>query len=199
MTTDLLDIPLFPLHTVLYPGGRLPLRIFEQRYLDMAKACFKQASAFGICLILHGREAGEAAIPEEVGTMARIVDWDMPQLGVLNIVAQGEERFRIIDYQAGRSGLLRAKVQSLAANPPRPIPEEFSALVTVLKSFFSEMGKVAPPVPHHFDDAAWLGYRLSELLPIYREEKQRSLELEDSIERLALIKRFLLRKGLLST
>jgi Lon protease-like protein len=199
VTADLQEIPLFPLHTVLYPGGRLPLRIFEQRYLDMAKACFKQTSAFGICLILHGREAGEPAIPEEVGTVARIVDWDMPHLGVLNIVAQGEERFRIVDYQTERSGLLRAKVQQLVANPPCAVPGEFAVLAKVLKSFFDEMGEAAPPMPHYFEDAAWLGYRLSELLPIYREEKQRSLEIEDSLERLALIKRFLLRKGLLST
>ena len=198
MSNQLLEIPLFPLHTVLYPGGRLPLRIFEQRYLDMAKSCFKQESPFGVCLILHGREAGEPAIPEEVGTLARIAEWDMPQLGVLNVVAQGEERFRIVDYRTERTGLLKAEVRLLPADPPVAVPGEHMELVPLLKSFFAEMGETAPPLPHHFDSAAWLGYRYSELLPLYREEKQRSLELESSLDRLNLIRRFLVRKGLLT-
>lgn len=198
MSGQLIEIPLFPLHAVLYPGGRLPLRIFEQRYLDMAKFCFRHESPFGICLILHGREAGEPAIPEEVGTLARIIEWDMPQLGVLNIVAQGEERFRVTDYRTNNSGLLQAKVALLPANTPIDVPEAYAALVPLLKSFFVEMGENAPPTPHHFDNADWLGYRFSELLPLYREEKQRALEMEDSLARLELVRRFLVRKGLLA-
>ena len=197
MTNDPMSIPLFPLHAVLYPGGRLPLRIFEQRYMDMAKVCLKEDSAFGICLILHGREAGEPAIPEEIGTLARIVEWDMPQLGMLQVVVRGEERFRVIDYQAERSGLLRAVIEAVPENPSLTVPDEFTPLVPLLRSFFVEMGQHAPPLPHHFDDAAWLGYRFSELLPFYREEKQRLLEYQDSIERLNAVRRYLVRKGLL--
>src|SRR6185503_19497144 len=76
------DIPLFPLNTVLFPGGRLPLRIFEQRYMDMAKACLRERTPFGVCLIREGREVGTPAIPADIGTLARIAAWDMPQLGL---------------------------------------------------------------------------------------------------------------------
>ena len=82
---------------MLFPGGRLPLRLFEQRYLGMASQCLKQGAPFGVCLIRDGREVGEPAMPAEVGTLARIVEWDMPQLGVLQVVAHGEGRFRILE------------------------------------------------------------------------------------------------------
>src|SRR5262245_4738255 len=84
------DLPLFPLNTVLFPGGRLPLRIFEQRYMDMAKACLKDSSPFGVCMIREGLEVGDPAVPADVGTLARITNWDMPQLGMLHVVALGE-------------------------------------------------------------------------------------------------------------
>src|SRR5207342_2174718 len=83
------DLPLFPLNTVLFPGGRLPLRIFEQRYMDMAKACLKDSSPFGVCLIREGTEVGDPAVPAEVGTLAKLTTWDMPQLGVLHVLALG--------------------------------------------------------------------------------------------------------------
>ena len=193
MTREPTTIPLFPLHAVLYPGGRLPLRIFEQRYMDMAKVCLKDESAFGICLILHGKEAGQPAVPEEIGTLARIVEWDMPQLGVLNVTVQGEERFRIVDYQAERSGLLRATVDMIAPEPAHGMPDEYTILVPALRALFAEMGQEAPPLPHRFDDAAWVGFRFSELLPFYREDKQRLLEMADSLERLEMVRRFLQR------
>lgn len=194
---DLAVLPLFPLHAVLYPGGRLPLRIFEQRYMDMAKDCLKRETGFGICLILHGREAGEPAIPEEVGTLARIVEWDMQQLGVLQVVVQGSQRFKLLDYHAERSGLLRASVKMLPDDPPQAVPAEHEPLIPVLRAFFKEMGDQAPPEPHDFDDAAWVGFRFAELLPFYRDEKQRLLEMTGSVERLAAIRRFLQNKGLL--
>src|SRR3954471_18486567 len=110
------DVPLFPLNTVLFPGGRLPLRIFEQRYMDMAKACLKDNSPFGVCLIVDGKEVGEPAIPADVGTLARIATWDMPQLGVLEVVAVGSQRFRIKEQRAGSNGLVRGDVELLNAD-----------------------------------------------------------------------------------
>ena len=105
------DLPLFPLQTVLFPGGRLPLRIFEQRYMDMAKECLRENLPFGVCLIREGREVGEPALPEDVGCTARIVEWDMPQLGVLQVVTRGERRFRIRSHRVQTDGLapLRAR------------------------------------------------------------------------------------------
>ena len=83
------EIPIFPLGTVLFPGGLLPLRLFEQRYLEMAKTCLRDAAPFGVCLIREGAEVGAPATPEPVGCLARIAHWDMQQLGLLQIVAQG--------------------------------------------------------------------------------------------------------------
>jgi hypothetical protein len=109
---------------VLYPGGRLPLRIFEQRYLEMAKACLKHDAPFGVCLILEGAEvldkAARPAKPCLVGTLAKITDWDMPQLGLLQIVARGERRFRILRQRAQADGLLRASVELLPQDAESP-------------------------------------------------------------------------------
>ena len=93
MTDSLRDVPLFPLNTVLFPGGLLPLRLFEQRYLEMAKGCLRDGTPFGVCLIREGAEVGTPATHEDVGCLARIVQWDMQQLGLLQLVAQGAERF----------------------------------------------------------------------------------------------------------
>jgi Lon protease-like protein len=98
---------------VLFPGGRLPLRIFETRYMDMAKTCLRDGAPFGVCLIRAGAEVGAPATPFEVGTLAKIVEWDMAQLGLLQIVAQGGARFRILERRTQADGLQRAKVELL--------------------------------------------------------------------------------------
>jgi hypothetical protein len=107
---------------VLFPGGHLPLRIFEARYMDMARTCLKDNSPFGVCLILEGREVGAPAVPAAVGTLARIERWDMAQLGVLEIVALGAERFRIVERRVEKSGLARARVELLAAEAEPSAP-----------------------------------------------------------------------------
>lgn len=98
---------------MLFPGGSLPLRIFETRYMDMAKACLRDGAPFGICLIREGREVGAPATPFEVGTLATIESWDMQQLGLLHIVARGGQRFRVVNHRAQPDGLLRATVELL--------------------------------------------------------------------------------------
>jgi uncharacterized protein len=98
---------------VLFPGGSLPLRIFETRYMDMAKACLRDGAPFGVCLIREGREVGAPATPFDVGTLATIESWDMQQLGMLQIVARGGQRFRIHERRAQPDGLLRATVELL--------------------------------------------------------------------------------------
>ena len=122
-------IPLFPLQSVLFPGGRLPLRIFEQRYMDMAKLCLKESTSFGICLIAEGEEVASAgkkpAAPHRVGTLAHIADWDMQQLGVLDIIAQGGERFRLLRHWVEDSGLQKGERklrQSLVVQGPERRP-----------------------------------------------------------------------------
>ena len=111
------DLALFPLGAVLFPGGRLPLRIFEARYMDMAKACLRDGVPFGVCLIREGTEVGAPATPFEVGTLARISEWDMQQLGLLQIVATGGARFRILERRTQPDGLQRARVELLAEEP----------------------------------------------------------------------------------
>ena len=122
-SVETLRIPLFPLNTVLFPGGLQPLKIFEQRYLDMAAACMKDNSPFGICLIDKGGEVGRAAVPHGVGTLATITNWEMEQLGILMITAQGGRRFRIIETQVGDGHLLEGTVELLAEAGPTPLPQ----------------------------------------------------------------------------
>ena len=105
------ELPLFPLKTVLFPGGLLPLRIFEQRYMEMAKACLRDGAPFGVCLIREGREVGSPAVPEDVGCIARIADCDMEELGILKVTAEGLERFRIVSTEVARSGLIVGEVE----------------------------------------------------------------------------------------
>src|SRR5262245_12319732 len=113
-----LEIPLFPLNAVLFPGGLLPLRIFEQRYMDMVKVCLKEEKPLGICLLAEGQEVGDAATPHNVGTVATIAEWDMLQLGVLSIKARGGQRFRILERRSEASGLQYATVELVAAERP---------------------------------------------------------------------------------
>jgi uncharacterized protein len=197
-------IPLFPLQSVLFPGGRLPLRIFEQRYMDMAKVSLKESTSFGICLIAKGEEVARAgatpATPHRVGTLAHIADWDMQQLGVLDIIAQGGERFRLLRHWTEDSGLLRGEIELIAAAPVLPVPGAYARLVPLLRAIVDEMAagaSRAPAVPHRFFDAGWLGMRYAEVLPIPGAAKQKLLEMDDSIDRLEIIYRFLESKGLL--
>ena len=197
-------ISLFPLQSVLFPGGRLPLRIFEQRYMDMAKVCLKESASFGICLIARGEEVARAghkpAEPHAVGTLAHIADWDMPQLGVLNIVAEGGERFRLRRHWVEDSGLIKGEAELIAAPAALPVPVAYARLVPLLRAIVEDMAEGAPTVPalpHRYFDAGWLGMRYAEVLPIPMAARQKLLELEDSIDRLEIIYRFLEGKGLL--
>lgn len=196
MNADL-ELPLFPLNTVLFPGGALPLKIFEQRYLDMAKDCLKRGEPFGVCLIAAGSEVGQPATPHPVGTLAHIASWDMAQLGVLQVVATGSQRFRILSQTAGPSGLLRAAVALMPPEPVEKIPASCARLIPLLRAVVADLGERAPPAPHRFFDASWVGYRWCEVLPIPLVARQKLLELEDSISRLEIIARYLAQKGLL--
>ena len=197
-------VPLFPLQSVLFPYGRLPLRIFEQRYMDMTKVCLKESSPFGVCLIAQGDEVARkgkpAAEPHAVGTLATIADWDMPQLGVLNISAEGGCRFRITRQWTEPSGLLRAEVVEIPNPPVIPIPGDYARLVPLLRVIIAELsdsGGNSPAQPHRYFDAGWVGMRYAEVLPIPPVARQRLLEVEDSLDRLEIIYRLLESKGML--
>jgi len=180
------DLPLFPLNTVLFPGGRLPLRIFEQRYLEMAKACLRDHAPFGVCLIREGREVGTPAIPADVGTLARIAAWDMPQLGVLQVTALGEQRFRILERRVQADGLTRADIQLFEEEVDAAIPADCAACVKLLRQVIEQQAGLIEP-PHQLESASWVSSRLTELLPLPLPAKQELLELDSArirIERL---------------
>ena len=168
---------------MLFPGGRLPLRIFEQRYMDMAKICLRDNSPFGVCAIREGAEVGAPAVPAEVGCVARIGEWDMPQLGLLQVVAHGESLFRILERRTEPNGLQRAQVEPLAEDEDAAVPAHCSACVRLLERVIEQhAGLLAPP--HRLQSAAWVSARLAELLPLPLAAKQELLELADAAARL---------------
>lgn len=176
--------PLFPLHTVLFPGGPLSLRVFEARYLDMVSDCLKRGVPFGVCLIREGHEVGRPATTHEVGTLARIADWHTGPDGLLGIVAHGTERFRITSNEIGASGLATAEVEPLAEGPVRPVPARCRALVSLLERIFPAADPLYRGVTERFGDARWVAWRLAELLPLRPAQKQYFLQVDDPVQRL---------------
>jgi hypothetical protein len=195
---DTLPLPLFPLNTVLFPGGRLPLRIFETRYMDMVSRAMREGSGFGVCLIAAGGEVGEAAVPRLVGTEARIETWDMPQPGLLHIGVRGGRRFAVVDHEVEAGGLLIGRVRWLEEPPATPVPAAQAELAALLRRIAADHPEALPP-PHRFDDAAWLGARFAEVLPIPLDARQALLELTDWTSRLEIIQRFLRQRGVLGS
>lgn len=186
---------IFPLGTVLFPGGALPLRIFEQRYIEMTKVCLRESQPFGVCLIREGAEVGTPAVPERTGCLASIESWEMPQLGVFHLRARGGERFRLLETETAANGLISGVVERIGPDAPAPVDE---ACRNLLETLIERLGEDRFPSPIALDDAAWVGYRLAEILPLTAQAKQRLLELEDSAERLAHLRGLLLERGLLA-
>jgi len=194
-------LPLFPLRTVLFPGGLLPLKVFETRYVDMVKTCLADEAPFGVCLITQGHEVAQpdAGPPRfaSVGTLARIVDWDMPQLGILHIVTMGESRFEVRDQRVEGSNLIVAEVAPIAAEPTLPLPTGHEPLARLLELIAARLGPENFPTERRYDDASWVGYRLAELLPLPLTVKQSMLEINDPGVRLAVLHQFLQQQGVL--
>lgn len=184
-------LPLFPLNTVVFPGGRLPLRIFEQRYLDMVKQAIADHTPFGICAIREGAETGAPAVPCAVGTRVQVTDWDMPQPGILHIETQAAERFVIRSSRTEASGLLVGTVDDVSPEPAVAIPNELELAIEILRHIVDEYGDANFPAPHDFGNAVWVGYRLSEVLPLKLSVKQNLLEMNDSVMRLRILTEFL--------
>lgn len=179
-----LRIPLFPLHTVLFPGGPLALRIFEARYLDMISRVMKEESRFGVCLINEGEEVGEAAHPHAIGTLGRISYFNRRSDGLLGVTVQGEQRFRILDVEEQPDRLLIADVELLPQVKPVPLPEKYQSLTQLLASIIEQLDYPHRNMVCRYDDAEWVGARLAELMPISLEQKQFLLALDDAIDRL---------------
>lgn len=188
-----LEIPLFPLQTVLFPGGPLPLRIFEPRYVDMISRCLKSGIGFGVLLIQSGEETGPAST-HDLGTVATIVDWDQLNDGTLGVVVLGGARFLLRSARRQDDGLRLGVVELLEPEPVAPLPERFHDMARLLEGVFEDLGPHYRHVTPDFGDAGWVGCRLAELLPIELAQKQHCLELFDPIRRLEFLEPLL--KGL---
>lgn len=177
-------VPLFLLHSVLFPGASLPLKVFEARYLDMVSDCLKREQPFGVCLIQSGKEVGEAGEPHAVGTLAHIEKWEMPTPGILHILVRGGERFAIRSSETQRQ-LVSAEVDLWGPEPAREIPARYASLVEFLQEVQAQEPALSSET--RFDDASWVGLRLAELLPVENAIKQEWLAERDPVARLASI------------
>ena len=181
----LAELPLFPLGTVLLPGGQLSLRIFEPRYLDLVKRCGRSGEGFGICLILDGREAGEPAIPATHGTEAAIVDFSLTDDGLLGLTVEGRRRFRVERTRVRDDGLVLGDVQWLEEPPQQPLRDEHALLSVLLARILDKAG-----IEHEgigkglLADATWVGWRLADWLPLAPTERLALLQEPDPHARL---------------
>jgi hypothetical protein len=187
----MIEIPLFPLRTVLYPAGLLPLKIFEQRYLDMTKNSIRDSSPFGVCLIREGAEVGAPATPQAIGCSARILEWDMPHLGVFHLLCQGESVFRVVEHWVAKNGLLWGRVEPREPELDVALPPEHAHLAELLRKIIDKVGADRFPAPLALHDANWVAYRLAEVLPIEPPLKQTILEATQVQPRLAALSAFL--------
>jgi Lon protease-like protein len=201
-------IPLFPLNTVLFPRGVLPLRVFETRYVDMVRERMKSGAPFGVVAIRAGNEVGAAAEPYDVGTLAHIVACDVEDLGVLLLHTQGGERFRILEKRTQRNQLIEARIAPLPADDPSHTGESLSLCARVLQVVIDELSRRSDEMPdsdfinpftepHALDSPTWVANRWSEMLPIALEDKQELLELTDAGVRLQRVERYLQDNGVL--
>ena len=201
----LLNIPLFPLGTVLYPGGFLPLQIFEVRYLDMVGKCHRSGTPFGVVAMTQGQEvrqpdnnAPQGGFKperfESVGTLANITEFSTPQSGLIVIQCTGAQRFHIQHHEQLKHGLWVADVKLLADDVQVKVPDDLQGVATALANFLSTLksNEVPPeqmPVqpPYLLHDCGWVANRWCELLPLAQADKQRLMALDSPLLRLELI------------
>lgn len=181
-----MQAPLFPLNTVLFPDGPLPLRVFETRYLDMISRCMKEDAPFGVLLIRDGHEAGPSTT-HHVGTLARVTDWYQGSDGLLGITAIGTERFRLLSAERRDDGLNVGEIELLPPIQPMALPDEFKSLPPILESVLNDLGRLYEGLERRYDDAVWVAWRFVEILPIDLETKQTVLENDDIPACLSLI------------
>jgi len=177
-------IPLFPLNAVLFPGGALPLRIFEPRYLDMISDCMKSERGIGVVLIEEGREAGAAAKAHEIGTMSYISYWHKRNDGMLGITLMGEQRFRVLSTEIKPNQLAVAEVELLPGFAVSEEEHNTEKFVKLLKQIIAQLEPPYTTMTKYYDDMDWVSARLIELLPLQLIDKQKMLLMSDVNERI---------------
>ena len=203
-------MPLFPLGSVLFPGGLLALRVFEVRYLDMVRKCHQAGAPFGVVALTQGREVRQAGAPEEqfndVGTLAVIEQIDAPQPGLITLLCRGSQRFRITQRSHLPHGLWIADVGHIDPDLTVPIPQDLRKASTALAQVLHTLKQRDPETPTaivptaaQLDDCGWVANRWCELLPVPLELKQRLMELDNPLVRLELVGDVLERTGIAPT
>lgn len=200
---DTFQLPLFPLQTVLFPGGVLPLRIFEVRYLDLIQRCQKEGAPFGVVCLTQGSEvrqapaAGEAAPTEvfhAIGTLAHIEMYERPQPGLMLIRCRGGRRFRLLRSEQMKHGLWTGEAEYLADDPVVPVPQDLVPVRVGLQRLLQHMQAQAQPgdelpiqPPLQWDDCGWVAHRWCDILPVSPQLKQQFLAVDSPLVRLELV------------
>ncbi|MCC4619433.1 LON peptidase substrate-binding domain-containing protein [Xanthomonas cassavae CFBP 4642] len=184
-TADTSALPLFPLHSVLLPGAAMGLRVFERRYLDLVRECGRNGTSFGVCLILEGNDVGMPATPAAFGTEVRIEDFDVGADGVLVLRLRGTRRFHVQRSRIRDNGLVVGDVALREPDPDDELRPEHGLLSTVLERMLEQVGgEFASVGPGLMDQAAWVGWRLAELLPLTEQQRLSLLQQDDPHRRL---------------
>ncbi|APA85870.1 LON peptidase substrate-binding domain-containing protein [Paraburkholderia sprentiae WSM5005] len=202
------DLPLFPLHTVLFPDGLLPLKIFEARYLDMARDCLREKAPFGVCMLKSGAEVAreeEPSVPETIGCLAEIDECDVEAFGMLLIRARGTKRFRLLSHRVEADGLLVGMAEPLADDLPlegNELLAKFGACAEVLERIIATIRERDPDSlpfaePFRLDDPSWVSNRLAEVLPIALRARQKLMELTDAGARIDVVHHYMQQHQLL--
>ncbi len=186
-------VPLFPLHTVLFPGGALPLRVFEPRYLDMISRCMRNGSHFGVILISEGSEVGKAAKTYPVGTLGEISYFQKLKDGCLGITVRGVQRFNVLRSEVMPNELTVAAIDLIPQEARQPLPARYARMQNLLEEIFDQLGQPFTNLPKDYDDACWVGSRLAELLPISLMQKQLLLQFNDPLHRLEKLDELLVK------
>ena len=176
------DLPIFPLRTILFPDSKLPLRIFEPRYIDMVSRCMREDSEFGIIL---SRESTDPKMFEtyDTGTLAKIIDWDQGEDGLLGITTIGTQKYRLKGLNKQEDGLNIGTIERIDREGDYKPTKEFTHLVELLQAILDDVN-IYGDDEKNFDSAAWISYRFAEILPLRIEDKQKCLEIDDPIIRL---------------
>jgi Lon protease-like protein len=185
-----MKIPLFPLQTILFPGGPLSLRVFERRYLDMVSSCMASDQLFGI-ILNKPSSTNDKNNFSKIGTLAQIVDWDQGSDGVLGLKVIGKERFILTSHYTDENGLNMGEIEILEPEKKLLLPEGYVTLSAILETILNEFSELYASVKKDFNDASWVGYRLAEILPIELSQRQIYLEIDEPLDRLELLKTFM--------
>ena len=177
-------VPLFPLNTVMFPGGVLPLRIFEPRYLDMVSDCLRHDTPIGVILIRDGQEVGQAADTYAMGTLSVISYWNRRHDGLLGITLRGMQRFRLLAHEVMPNQLVMAEVEALPAPQSIQVHSKYQPMANLLRKIIAQLEPPYTTMPAHYDNLEWVSARLCEFLPMPLEYKQQLLECDDIIDRI---------------